>query len=224
MEINQWAESLTKKVFDEWKNKFSFWNDGFKVFYSPVRLNPKVMIISYNPGGNRSSFESEDYNRFLIDDFSSPKANLYIIKNYLMANKMKDFFQDSVDELEQSVVFPVIFFRSKNKRYWRQFFPNEKRILAEQFCFEIVKEIITTIKPKKLLIIGFETLDILQKHVTGKLESIEIKSVNYGKNNERLYQLLKLKDIPVFVIRHPTGSRIRKQDWLQIKKRYMKLA
>ena len=56
MDITKWAEDLTEEVYNEWKTKYSFWEDGFKVFYSPVRYRPELMIISLNPGGTKRKF------------------------------------------------------------------------------------------------------------------------------------------------------------------------
>ena len=53
MDITKWAEDLTEEVYNEWKTKYSFWEDGFKVFNSPVRYRPELMIISLNPGGTK---------------------------------------------------------------------------------------------------------------------------------------------------------------------------
>ena len=40
--LEKWSEELTKEVYNEWKTKYSFWKSGFKIFYSPVRKNPKL--------------------------------------------------------------------------------------------------------------------------------------------------------------------------------------
>lgn len=32
MDLDEWAEELTKSVFEKWKSDYSFWKPGFKVF------------------------------------------------------------------------------------------------------------------------------------------------------------------------------------------------
>ena len=129
------------------------------------------------------------------------------------------FFADHIKQLEESVTLPALFFRSKNKRHFVDSFPKEARLVLEQFCMSIVKEVIYTIKPKRILVVGFETLDILQKHVFSDIEFDETKFVNYARK-ERLYLRAIWKDTPIFAMRHPTGSRIRKQDWSLIKEKF----
>lgn len=49
--LENWAEKLTEEVYQAWKSEYSFWKLGFALFYSPVHMNPKIMIIGRNPGG-----------------------------------------------------------------------------------------------------------------------------------------------------------------------------
>lgn len=77
MSLEKWSETITKDVYEEWKRKYNKWKPGFKVFYSPVRKNPKIMILSYNPGGNEESFQSEDNNRYQRGDFSIQNYHSY---------------------------------------------------------------------------------------------------------------------------------------------------
>ena len=69
MEIETWAKNINKEVYEKWKRDYPLWDSGFKVFYSPVRKNPKLMILSYNPGGNETSFQ-EDLNHFEKGSYS----------------------------------------------------------------------------------------------------------------------------------------------------------
>ena len=78
MDITKWAEDLTEEVYNEWKTKYSFWKDGFEVFYSPVRYRPELMIISLNPGGGEKDFQALDFPKFQGGNFSVPKQNRYV--------------------------------------------------------------------------------------------------------------------------------------------------
>jgi len=61
MEIESWAEDLTKEFFFECRSKYYFWKLGFKIFYGPVRKRPNLLILSFNPGGDEKSFRGEDF-------------------------------------------------------------------------------------------------------------------------------------------------------------------
>jgi hypothetical protein len=42
-----WAETLTNNVYEKWKSDYSFWEPGFKVFYSPIVKNIKKRRLDY---------------------------------------------------------------------------------------------------------------------------------------------------------------------------------
>ncbi len=209
--IEAWAENLTKEVYLEWKNKHSFWKQGFKVFYSPVRANPKIIILGYNPGGNELSFTS-DKNKFENGDFSMPNTHEYFDKNYLLAQKMRNFFEQDSNLLNNGVKINLIFFRSKNIKEWNL---NPHRIKMEKFCFNKLVEIINVLKPKIILVEGIKTYDILKTILGGfKNES------NIQRKHSRLISISNWKNILMFGIVHPSGARISSADWQKIKSNF----
>ena len=72
MELYNWAEELTRQVFSQWKTNHARWKQGFKLFYSPIKKNPKLLILSYNPGGDKNSFKKE-LEQYENGNFSLPK-------------------------------------------------------------------------------------------------------------------------------------------------------
>ncbi len=219
--IDRWAQNLTKSVYSEWKSKYSFWKPGFKVFYGPVRKNPKLMIVSYNPGGNGKNFESEDLKRFRRGDFSLPKANSYRIKQYTMSRKMQKFFSGHKNLLEKSVTFPIIFFRSPRAKVLKKRIRRQKRKTMEEFSYNKVKEIMFVIKPRVLLVLGFATYKRLKKYILDG----NVKSEKSILNNEsrRISIRAEWKGIPIFCMMHPTGARIKNTDRNRIRKLFFKI-
>lgn len=223
MKLDQWATSLIKNFYNQWESKYK-WKKGFKIFYGPVRKNPNLMILSYNPGGGIDNFTREDHHRYEAGDFSPPKINSYIVRKNHMAKRMQDFFSGNEKMLKESVILPVLFFRSKNKKEWRESFPKEKRIKAEKLCFSLLDEIITKINPEKFLIMGIDTFETLENNFFGKLPIDEVFHSQYGEKRERLYIKSHWNGKPIFVIRHPTGSRISIKDWEKAKKHFFKIS
>ena len=214
--MEQWIENINRDVFHEWKSKYSSWKTGFKIFYGPVKKNPKLMIISFNPGGGEYYFQKEDLPRFENGDFSAPKTNSYLIRKNRMAKRMQDLFSEKKKTLEESVTFPILFFRSKDLDTWKTV-PKKKRFDIEQFCYSKVKEIFEQIKPKKILILGFCTDHKLKRYFFHELtnEKILINS----KNRKLAYEYY-WKRIPIFCMIHPTGNRISNKDWIKIKQKF----
>ena len=141
MSLDQWAENLTKQVFNEWEKNYSNWKQGIKLFYGPVRKLPKLMILTYNPGGDKQSFQ-KDLIRFGEGDFNPYHKHEYKYRNYTLAKKMRKLFSSDLDLLEESVALPIMFFRSKDTKMLKKRFQKNKRKEAEMFCLEKVKQII----------------------------------------------------------------------------------
>ena len=142
MDITKWAEDLTEEVYNEWKTKYSFWEDGFKVFYSPVRYRPELMIISLNPGGTKRNFVEEHYSDYEDGDFSLPDENEYITSDYKFAKEIKILFKEHENFLKTSVVLTTLFFRSSSFGYWEKNNPKKTRLVMERFAYDKVKQIL----------------------------------------------------------------------------------
>lgn len=202
MGLEKWAEDITRDVFLKWKSDYSFWKPGFKVFYSPVRERPHVMIISLNPGGNGENFRSKDVVRFEQGDFSVPSSHEYVKRDYIMAKKIRRFFEGHDRLLEQSVAFTVLFFRSRNFREWRRLSPGKRKDM-ENFSYETVREIIDRVKPRNILVVGYRTHRILKRHVLGDVDG---ERWERGKNMRR-YISAEWNGVRIFCVPHLSGAR-----------------
>jgi len=79
--LEAWAENLQKEVYSEYIEKYFSWKPGLKVFYSPVAMNPHLMIISYQPGGT----EKISVNKKLKEKLTLLKKGL--MQDLLSGNK-----------------------------------------------------------------------------------------------------------------------------------------
>ena len=136
-----------------------------------------------------------------------------------MARKMQNLFDNKMYYLKNSVVFPVLFFRSKSVKYWKKSIPADTRKEMESLCFSKTHDILQKIQPKKILILGFRTYSVLKK--SNFYEISDEKSI-YSTKQRRLAYISFLDKIPTFSILHPTGSRISNTDWQKIKTRFYK--
>lgn len=213
--LEKWAKDLVKEVYNEWKTKYSFWESGFKVFYSPIRNNPKLLILSLNPGGDKESFE-ENKKSFENNDFTLPKRIRYAEAKYPMAKQIQKFFGKNSELLEESVSFPILFFRSRNWNYWKKNTEKKIRSEMEQFSYQKVQEIIEKIKPKNVLIVGFKTYDkIKESHI------LDIDSKEFVKKDKhRLFIKTKAEKINIFCIPHLSGYHISNEKMNIIQKEF----
>lgn len=212
-DITKWAENLTKEIYSEYINKYSFWKHGIKVFYSPVVTKPDLMIISYQPGGTEKNYIEEEKDSFEKGDFHLQAFNSYVETTYTMSRRVRSLFDfdSGFKILSKSVVFPLIFFRAPTISAWRKELPKQQRVAMEEFCFSKVKEIIQELQPKKILILGVETYDQL-KEILGDVTD---EKILHARNNggTRMAISSKCNSCSLFAVSHPSGSRISKADW-----------
>jgi hypothetical protein len=214
MNIKTWSENLVKDVYREWKEKYPDYENGFKVFYSVPYKNPKLMIISFQPGGNYSNFYEENLGNYKKDDFII-KENSYISNNHKMSKVVRKLFfnvDNGIEILETSVIFPLIFFRSSSVKKWNT---EIKRKEMEDFCFKKVSEIIKVLNPKKILVIGFGTYKELQKSGIFNFTDEKI-ACKRNKNNHTLATTSKSNDIEFFTTIHLSGARFSNEDFNKI--------
>ena len=192
--------------------------------------NPSIMIISLSPGGSNASMRSfhAEKDRFERGDFSDPKELSYWARNYGMSKRVKDLFGERIDLLrEQTVAFPVCFFRS---RTWGEM-PRPTRRKMKRFCFPIAKEIIHIMQPKRILVIGFKTYDYLADSILPSMNNdvFRERKTLFRNGGDRLLEESKWGSnwgiIPVLTTLHLTGAlgisseergilRQRFQDWV----------
>ena len=212
-DLDKWAENLTKEVYDEWKTKYSYWNSGFRVFYSPIKYKPSLLIISLNPGGGPKDFEKHHSN-FKNKNFSLDKENVYVTRNRLFAKKVRLLFEHNEDALQTSVATTVLFFRSKNIKYWKKENPKKTRLKMEQFAYEKVQEIFDKVRPKKILVIGLGVYKRLEENVI-KIEN-ETNIESFGSVGCVI--IVDSGNIKMLVIPHLTRSRISIKNMEKLKK------
>ncbi|HET6458301.1 MAG TPA: hypothetical protein VFG24_05440, partial [Nitrosopumilaceae archaeon] len=210
---------------------------GFKIFYSPVISNPKLMIITLNPGGGKAKDFKENRSDFENGDFSLPQKNEYTMEKkppWKISPKLQGFFGvEHMDLLASSVSFPILFFRSKNIKQWRRKFSNlyseEKREKAEEFCYAKSKKIIERINPSVLLIIGIDTYDKMKEHERSiiPLHGEEEFCGEYGKGKSKRKERVWVKSYwnkkPVLCVRHLSGAFTKKGDSIEMRKKFFEI-
>lgn len=219
--LEEWAEELRKKVCLKWREYENKLPKGFELFYSPVRLNPDVMIIGFNPGGDlKDARECSDKPEPL------PEQHGYITygrqepgkDSYRIAIRMYELFSKIGHEktLQNSVKFNLIFFRSHNITEWNSIDDTIRKDL-EGFCHQKVRHIIDTLQPKLILAEGLLTYrrlkDLMPIRKNGEKED------TFPTDGSRtLVRTIDLERIKLVGIRHPTGGRppVNDKEWLMM--------
>jgi hypothetical protein len=200
---------MQRDVYEYWKSSHSDYERGIKLFYSPVKNRPKLLIVGFQPGGDASNFQ---YLReqFEAGDFAPPEQHEYLNMDYDLAKVMRnDLFYDAHDILEDSVALNAIFFRAPGASTWRSELPDDRRERMEEFCFEKLDEIIQKIQPQNILFFGLATWERMQERY-----GFETAETQYrlSRSNYRLLSISESDSPQYFGMCHPSSGNTRLSD------------
>lgn len=194
----KWIQELYEQTHDLWQQTGKD-SSGYSIFYSPVVSNPKLLIIGYNPGGDKSSFNE--------NNTEPPKQHDYIVGNYRMAQRMKFIFESAgiLPELNASVKMNLIYFRSKNIKSLKH---STETI---EYCYIQSKMVIDELRPDLIVVEGFSTFTELSR-----LLKIEEHNRTHFRGKCILLHSCYINS-KVIAIPHPTGARgITNEHWRKI--------
>ena len=183
-----WVKQLYDETKKSWKENEEDAKGGFAIFYSPVKINPTIALIGYNPGGDDKDFNEQN--------ISIPLQHEYFTENYKIATNVKKIFSvaNLTSELKSSVKFNLIFFRSKIAKEIK----NKELI---RFSENKVVDILNKLQPKYIVAEGFATYQRLKTLL--KATEKEIKR----ENDKAIIKIAETQDnIPLIGIIHPSGA------------------
>jgi hypothetical protein len=183
-----WIKSLYKETHEMWEQNGKD-PKGYAIFYSPVAIKPKIVLIGYNPGGDESSFNEKKIN--------VPAKHEYITGEYKMARNVKKIFEaaDLKNELKNSVKFNLIFFRTKLAKDI-----NNKMLI--KFSEEKTFDVLERLQPENIIAEGFKTYERLKKLLFANNEKI----IRY-KERAILIRSMTSNYKNLIGILHPSGAR-----------------
>lgn len=200
-----WAQTIvdeTRQLWESLEGQYQTWSSGFRVFYSPVREDAKLIIVGANPGGGPESFDQAD--AALI-----PAEHEYFRFNYAMAVRMRDLFDGvgRIDLLRKSVKLNANFFRTRDTAEW-QSVPAAIRDRLERHCAAQLRAVIETVGPSLILCEGMATFDQLCHLLDAS--RVEVPTRTAGR---RIYGRAHLPSDTILAgMVHPTGARISSAD------------
>ncbi len=151
------SESIYKAYNDKIKNHEKVKNvfHGFKVWYSPVIINPQILIIGINPGiGEQTPNKNINFNESLEFEY------LPHIPKYTLANEMKSVFRNAglFRLLEEQTVktnyYHIISKRQSDIKFGLESIDKNLYLQYEKDTKEIMIELIAIINPKYIVCEG----------------------------------------------------------------------
>ena len=203
-DIDSWAADLTEEVFEKWK-EYGEPEYGFKTFVTPVKKNPKFLIIGYNPsvGSGKNTFKTDLLPKYKSGDFSPPSSEENEILNpeYSLARILKNVvFSNHEDLLRDSVKYDLYFFRSNAQKDLEKELGDDYSHMKE-YCLNKTRDIIKKIEPEYVLVYGVKTFEDLEEF----FDDFEQEDEEKDENNNRYYLSADWMGIDVFGMAHPSG-------------------
>jgi hypothetical protein len=130
-------------------------NLGFQILYGPPFANTPILFIGYQPGTGSKSPEEE---RLYGSEDRWPSVCEYATEDWPLAKNLRRMFGREL--LKQCVGLNAIFMRSPNAEHFRKRVERKTRQEIKQFCLPLVGKIVETLRPKTIVVIGFETLSL----------------------------------------------------------------
>ncbi len=152
--------SLCREIYSETKSFYAQTAQacgelGFKILYGPPISKPQALFVGYQPGGGREDCARE----FLGGAHEGwPAVCEYATESWSLARNMQQMFGCAF--LEGSVALNAIFVRAPSVEIFRKAISPLQRAKIEEFCLPRVERIVDAIEPRRIVAIGFETLNL----------------------------------------------------------------
>lgn len=134
-------------------------------------------------------------------------ANSWALATELRKRLGKNFLQEAVGT-------NIIFFRAPSWTSWQQI-NQTLRSELEMFSLNQLTRLIKVIKPKRVLILGWDTLRLTG--ASGFTELVANRPLSKAPRRKRLLQKGTFSEIPAFAIPHPSASwknpPVSDEDW-----------
>ena len=179
---------------------------GFKILYGPPISKADILFVGYQPGGG-----IEDYNRELTNNAHEawPATCEYAYETWPLAKRMREMF--GAELLKRCVAINAIFIRSPNIECYKKSISLDVRKKIEEFCLPRVAQVITAIKPQKIVFVGFDALRLFEKGQTDLI----------GTKNRTLTLVGRVARQDAIATLHLSGAQIANADRASIKKRIL---
>ncbi|HKW34172.1 MAG TPA: hypothetical protein VJN92_14265 [Candidatus Acidoferrum sp.] len=197
------AERLCNLIYSETKAFYETIadrceNQGFQILLGPPFVEAPILFIGYQPGRGLKSPEEE---RQYGSEDRWPSRCEYVTEDWALARNMRLMFPQEL--LERCVGLNAIFVRSPNAQHYRSRVEAKLRREIEVFCLVSIGRILAALRPKLVVIFGFETLALFGES-TPVLRS--------GKSGRVLARTARVAGRQAVGTLHLSGAHISRQD------------
>jgi len=187
-------EESCSKIYEETRafyHGIDNYSPGFKILYGPPIVNPSLLFIGYQPGGEKPV--PEEHNGW-------PKDCEYATAKWPLAERLQEIF--GTEYLKKCTGLNALFFRAKNiQTYGNEITPLSRKKI-ESFCLPHVKRLINEMQPQLIISIGFTTFNLLGNNAKPIL----------SQKNRPLIKVGEIENRKALATLHLSGARISNID------------
>ena len=182
---------------------------GFEILMGQPFYEPPVLFIGYQPGdGALSPLEAREAG--FEKDWVFKGRSQYSTESWLLATKLRGIFgPNNISLLDRSVGLNAIYIRARNVASYRKTVKLADRKMIQDFCREKNDFLIKTIKPKKIVVLGFGTMDVFGSSIPDVV----------GDNKKPVTKIGDVFGVNALAVRHLTGARFSANDYILVKDR-----
>jgi hypothetical protein len=145
--------SETALFYAEIKPQLNGTANGYKVLYGPPLRRPPIFFLGLQVGGVARAERGNEQE-------SWPVVTEYAVANWALARKLRDNYD--VEFLKTCTGTNINFFRARNDAIYRADVPANLRERCETFSRDRAEQLLKTINPYKIVVIGFDVLKKLK--------------------------------------------------------------
>ena len=154
-ELESVVADVYRKTYELWeasRDRLTSGDHGFKILYAPPRLEPSVLVMEFQPGGDKSNIRDAELRQ-------PSTSNEYLSESWTLAAQLRKRL--GAQFLQGAVGTNAIFFRAPNSTQWRKNVEEELRTQLELFCIGENKRLIRAMRPKRILLLGWDALGLM---------------------------------------------------------------
>lgn len=196
-ELDAVVQDIYRKTYDLWeanRRQLAKHDHGFKILYGPPFFEPHVLVLALQPGGNASHVKAAELRQ-------PASSNEYLSEAWPLAAELRKRLGRGY--LQNAVGTNAIFFRAPNWGEWQEI-ERGLRTRLEEFSLNQNKRLIEAMRPKHLLLLGWDTLDLMGG--SGFRELVANRLGNGRPHRKRLLQSGRIEGVPAYAIPHPSAA------------------
>lgn len=170
---------------------------GFAILYGPPILNPETLFLGFQPGGGlvdaEAGLKDGERNHW-------PDRIHYATEEWRLATQMRQIWHTST--LDRCTGLNATFFRAPNIKEWNTL-PGGLRQEMEEFSNKRARRLIDAMAPKRIVVIGLGTFDLLADRG---------HELVHQEGQKTLIKQGRIWGVPAIGIIHLSGARIRREE------------